>query len=356
MSIVFLHIIASYTITTNPDKQFAVLIALLIAIIGPFAGTYMFMKNASKVFSAVSGGINKLGAGAQKWASGWASARRDRSTFSQMMNARKQATNVNAQQRAYTRMGKGLGKVVSGAGMFGNTKQLMETQIHDANDKILDSRVKYALQDVRKQYNAKDRDTPAGSKDPRTGQEGIEGLVRAAHGAAQRGDQVAFNAYAAHAASGGADEYKMFHEGLQAKLSPKSNPKYKKMFDSSMAYTYSTMAGELAPKSPGVVSTLQAADSRTSIQEHMEENYGLRKMYNKVGADKHAAFSSEQAKAAAKFATDDVLRELIENPGGKHSLGDGARKAYQEEYDRMLAGTREFGNGRPPEPPASATP
>lgn len=77
-----LQLVAAYTMPTGAS-EFTILLAMLIAIIGPFAGTYMFMKNASKLFSAATGALSKVGKGAQKWAMGWAKERQGNSRFAQ---------------------------------------------------------------------------------------------------------------------------------------------------------------------------------------------------------------------------------------------------------------------------------
>ncbi len=329
------------------DPNIKVIMAYAIIAMGPAVGSYLVVKNSSKLTGAVMNGFNRVGRGIAKAANGFAQRAYKNSTFGGIMASRRNARDANAQQRTIERMGKKDGKIARMArwGMTGNTRQLMDTQINDANDKIMDSRVKYAMQNVRKEYNAKNRSLGENATDPETGQYGIQGLVRAARKAADEGDQVAFNAYAAHAASGGADEYKLFHTSLQDSLDMK---KHKKMFDNSMGYTYSTMGGELAPKSPGVASVLQTGNSGIDIQNYMENDPGLREMYSKVGADKHASYSSDQAKVAAQYANDDVLRELVENPGGKHSLSPTARKAYTDAYNARGL--------RPAAPPTSPPP
>ena len=285
----------------------------------------------------------------------WAKQKQQNSTFGAIMNARKNAVNTNAQRRSYERMSRGAWGAVSSAGMMGETKQLMDTQIEDANSKIHDSRVKYSLGSISKEYDAKERDLNS--------DRGIVALAKAAQSAAARKDQVAFDALASHAASGGADEYKYFHELLQGRptgeferLGDSLRVGNKDVFDRSMRYLYSTKAGELGPKNPSLVNILQRGDSsieKGSIDREMESG-NMIKMYQKVGADKHAQYSSDQAKVAAKYATDAVIKELIENPGGKHSLGDTARKAYQAEYDAMTRGSgRSNPNGEPPVPPAN---
>lgn len=272
----------------------------------------------------------------------WSKQRQQNSTFGTMMNARKNAVNTNAQRRGYDRLGRGFWGKASSAGMMGETKQLMETQVEEANSKIHDSRVKYAMSDISKRYDAKERGLSSDN--------GIVALAKAAQAAAARGDQVGFDAIASHAASGGADEYKYFHEILQGNPTGDFSPigsQYKvgrkDVFDKGLRYLYATKTGEIAPKNPTIANIFREGDSSKNIDNEMV-NPNMIKMYQKVGADKHAQYSSDQAKVAAQHATDDVVRELIDNPGGKHSLGDSARAAYTAEYKKRGLGT--------PPPPA----
>lgn len=76
----FIVLFSAYTVPATKN-QLTVFIALLVLILGPFVGTFMFVKNASKAFGALSGAINKLGAGARKAAMGWAKGRQEGSTF-----------------------------------------------------------------------------------------------------------------------------------------------------------------------------------------------------------------------------------------------------------------------------------
>lgn len=90
--------VAQVVIKSNAD-QFTVLIALLIAIIGPFAGTYMFVKNSNKVFGAIAGGIGKVGKAAQKWANGWAKEKQANSRFARARAWNKSLKEANRIER-----------------------------------------------------------------------------------------------------------------------------------------------------------------------------------------------------------------------------------------------------------------
>lgn len=227
---------------------------------------------------------------------------------------------------------------------------MMTARYEQEEDKMHAQTVSYVQQGIRRQFNSKDRDSGFSGN-------GINGMVAAARAAAARGDQTTLDALFSHAASGGADEYAKFHTVMQngydkiiddkGTYGPKNanNRISDDMFKKSMAYVYSTSSGELAPKSPSLATVLQQQKPEIDINTFRSTDPGMLQMYNKVSAEKHAAFSSDEAKTAARFINDKALKELVENPGGKHSLGAGAAKAYQQEYDKIASGTREFING-----------
>lgn len=77
------------TIGNSATDLSIAIIALLIAIIGPFAGSYMFIKNANKMFGMMAGGVNKLGSPFKKLASGFAKDHNERSLLGTYMADRK---------------------------------------------------------------------------------------------------------------------------------------------------------------------------------------------------------------------------------------------------------------------------
>lgn len=331
-------------------------IAMVIPIAWVFALKFIVTWGAG-IIGKIGGMVNDRNKGLIDRSKKWADQKRQNTTLGQIMEKRRGAVNTNAQQRGYRRMGKGIVGGAAKFGMSGNTRQLMDTQIEEANEKIHDSRVRYTVADISKRYSAKDRDP--GSK------QGLVAMAREAQLAATSKDQVTLDALSAHAASGGADEYKLYHELLQGKQPDGEEykgigSKYKisddqqAMLGKSMRYVYATKGGELAPKSPSLMSVLQTGDASKSIDDEMVSE-GMIKMYKKVGADKHAAYSSDQAKVAARYATDEVIRELIENPGGKHSLGDSARIAYKAQYDARGLGSSNNNSTPPATPPAAPT-
>ena len=352
------QLVSKIILSTAPDKWPESWIWAVFGFIVLFAWIWALKSIVTLgggIASKLTGIVNDKSKGLIDRPKNWAKQKSDNSTFRQIRAAKKNAVNTNAQRRTYDRMGRGLGKGYSQVFLGKETGQFLQAQVDEQNSKIHDSRVRYALQATQKKYDAKNRDV--GSTN------GLVALAQAAQSAAASGDQVAFDAYASHAASGGADEYRLFHEILQGKGPEGVGGKYKidssknEMFGDAMRYVSATQGADLGSKNPALAALLQKGNATVDIADHMDQDSGMRKMYNKVGADKHAAYSSDTATVAAKYATDDVIRELIENPGGKHSLGDSARKAYQAEYDKIKAGERrEYVNGDYTKPSAGMAP
>lgn len=332
-----LSIFAVQIVAGNQDQDaVTVIIAMLIAIAGPFAGTYMFLKSSNKIFGTMAGLVSKAGAGARGWASGYAKEKQARSIYGQVRQRRKEAGNAVASERAYNQLKKH--PVLAGLGMSKDARQIMQTQATAVSDKLHQERVARARQDVSKVFRNQDRDSGAGEKDT-----GLKRMAVEAANAARRGDQITFDAFSSHAAAGGADEYRMYHEELQKLLDPKHNAANEKMFNNSMAFVSATMGGDLSSKNPSLATVLQQQDSTVNIKEHMYNDAGMRQKLNKINAEAHSKLSSDEAKAGAKFISDKTLIDLVTNPN--YSLGDGARKAYEAEYKKLQAGTREFKNG-----------
>lgn len=356
-------LVSKIILATAPDKAednfiiyfLTVAIALVVQVAWIFALKFIVTWGGGLI-GKIGGMINDPQKGLIDRSKNWAKNKDARSTLGQSRAWRQQAGDDAAKRRTYGRInsGKGISGTAAHVGAYGlaglwgekgilpSSKAagaIVDVQAAEMADKIHTQSVSYARQKIAQEFSAKDRDSGADGK-------GLKGLAREAEMAARAGDQVRFDAISSFAASGGADEYRAFHEDMQGRLNVAENPKYRDMFGKSMGFVGATMGGELGPKNPALASVLQTQNPETSIVNSMYNDLGMRKMYNKVGADKHATYSSDEAKAAALFATDDVVRELIENPGGKHSLGDSARKAYQAEYDKIRNGqARQFANG-----------
>lgn len=80
-------------------------VAVIVMTVGPFILLYMYLKNSNKLMGMAAGAVGKMGSWGSKKAQGWAQEKKDRSTYQQMKNSKKNSTNTAAQRRAIQRFG-----------------------------------------------------------------------------------------------------------------------------------------------------------------------------------------------------------------------------------------------------------
>lgn len=108
-------------VTIDSDANWiTVIIAFLISTIGPFAGTYLYLKNSNKLLGAAAGALNKASKWGQKHANKYAKEKYDNSQFGIHRATSKAFKNQAARERAFsgdTRLSKlGIGGVGAFAG------------------------------------------------------------------------------------------------------------------------------------------------------------------------------------------------------------------------------------------------
>lgn len=152
------------TIDDNPASLSIAIIALLISIIGPFAGSYMFIKNANKMFGMMAGGINKLGSPFRKLANQFAGDRFKNSKGALLFNKRRQNSEEFAQRKAYLAMSRrdakgnpaGFWANAALAGTSGKQRSALEGQLYAAESKIYNQDVGYKMDEYKRLYDSKE--------------------------------------------------------------------------------------------------------------------------------------------------------------------------------------------------------
>jgi|GEM_PF-4964919 len=125
------------------DSNVKVIMAYAIIAIGPILGSYMVVKNSSKLTGALMGGFNRVGKGLSKAAGKFARTKYDRSTFGTYMGARRAAATNAAQERAIKRLGEGstIGRLARGT-LTGRAGEKFNNSLAMMNQKIYDDELK----------------------------------------------------------------------------------------------------------------------------------------------------------------------------------------------------------------------
>lgn len=316
---------------TDPSINLIQQVLVLCILIFPLFSLPIIMKAAGGLLQRFGLWANDKSKGLIDRSNKWAKGRQARSTFSQMMNARKDAGDANASQRAARRMGTGFGQFASTVGMNKNTKGIMQAQIGDANDKLHAQQVTYEKRNVRSRYNASDR-------------RDREQMAKDAADAAQRGDSVAYDAIMSHAADAGADEFSHTFTQTQKELrrrdpdSLKAGTKAHKTLSDGHKFIAATHGDKLSEKNRALGEVLRQADPTANIKAAMHNDAGARAYYGKAKPEAAANFSSDTARAAAEFLDDHVLEQLLTNPELMQTVSPSARDAYQAEYAGRKSG------------------
>lgn len=331
-SMVVSKIVALTTPQANdPAVNLIQQILVLCILIFPLFSLPIIMKAAGGLLQRFGLWANDKSKGLIDRSNKWAKGRQARSTFSQMMNARKDAGDANASQRAARRMGTGFGQFASTVGMNKNTKGIMQAQIGDANDKLHAQQVTYEKRNVRSRYNASDR-------------RAREQMAKDAADAAQRGDSVAYDAIMSHAADAGADEFSHTFTQTQKELhrrdpdSLKAGTKAHKTLSDGHKFIAATHGDKLSEKNRALGEVLRQADPTANIKAAMHNDAGARAYYGKAKPEAAANFSSDTARAAAEFLDDHVLEQLLTNSELMKTVSPSARDAYQAEYAGRKSG------------------
>lgn len=331
-SMVVSKIVALTTPQANdPAVNLIQQILVLCILIFPLFSLPIIMKAAGGLLQRFGLWANDKSKGLIDRSNKWAKGRQARSTFSQIMNARKDAGDANASQRAARRMGTGFGQFASTVGMNKNTKGIMQAQIGDANDKLHAQQVAYEKRNVRSRYNASDR-------------RDREQMAKDAADAAQRGDSVAYDAIMSHAADAGADEFSHTFTQTQKELrrrdpdSLKAGTKAHKTLSDGHKFIAATHGDKLSEKNRALGEVLRQADPTANIKAAMHNDAGARAYYGKAKPEAAANFSSDTARAAAEFLDDHVLEQLLTNPEIMKTVSPSARDAYQAEYAGRKSG------------------
>lgn len=316
---------------TDPSINLIQQVLVLCILIFPLFSLPIIMKAAGGLLQRFGLWANDKSKGLIDRSNKWAKGRQARSTFSQMMNARKDAGDANASQRAARRMGTGFGQFASTVGMNKNTKGIMQAQIGDANDKLHAQQVTYEKRNVRSRYNASDR-------------RDREQMAKDAADAAQRGDSVAYDAIMSHAADAGADEFSHTFTQTQKELhrrdpdSLKAGTKAHKTLSDGHKFIAATHGDKLSEKNRALGEVLRQADPTANIKAAMHNDAGARAYYGKAKPEAAANFSSDTARAAAEFLDDHVLEQLLTNSELMKTVSPSARDAYQAEYAGRKSG------------------
>lgn len=329
--------------TQSGANQFFTDVIAFIMLFVPLFILPTLMKLAGGILERFGGIVNDRSKGLVDRTRGWAQNEQKRSTISQIMQARKNAGDVNAQQRAYTRMGTRTGKVLTWQPSK-NTNQILGAQVVEANTKIHKQRVDFARADVAEKYNASN-----GAHRVTMASEALK--------AARSGNQVQMDAILAHAATTGPDEFDDVYRQMQTAMRTEAGPgallkggKYHKATKEAMGYVNVNYGADLGPKNRALTTVLQAAEPDVAVRDRMVNDPGIQTYYTKMSAAKVAAFSSDTAKASAQFLDDTILHQLIHDPTIAGSVGTSARDAFLAEEAARAAGTTRTPVGGAPRP------
>lgn len=136
-------LVGNIVLSQDPNNPVYAIMAFLIMTVAPFAGTYLYLKNANKLMSMAGGGLGKFGAMAQKRSQGWAKSKYDRSTFGVGRSTQRAFKDEAAKERAYGRMadGKSLSGRLGMLGVRGQTRARMNAYTQAQGDKLYKSDV-----------------------------------------------------------------------------------------------------------------------------------------------------------------------------------------------------------------------
>lgn len=138
---------------TQTSEVITVLLAYAVAGLGPIVGTYMFIKNSSKIFGAAAGLVDKASKWGQKKTQGWANNQYKRGKFGQAMANRNAVLDDAARRRSIKDLegGKGWRSGVSGLGLNKEAQQIRSTYLTDAKKQLDEKEVNGHLTNLTKQ-------------------------------------------------------------------------------------------------------------------------------------------------------------------------------------------------------------
>lgn len=333
---------------TGEDDWFVDIIAFIMLFV-PLFILPTLLKMTGGIMEKIGAWANNKEKGLIDGTKKWASQKHDNSTVSQIRAAKRNATNTNAQRRAYTRMGKegSLWQGYTHAFQGANTRQLLETQVDEANSKIHAQRVAYAKQNMTgASYNVQDERVRAD-------------LAREAAQYARSGDRVKLDALLSRVADTGADELQDVYTQLQGHLGSDAGSDIMKQ---STKYISSNYGETLGAKSRGLMTALengpvdsngQAVDLGAAVRGE-GEYAGIKNYYKAMNAETIAKFSTNAAEAAAPHLNEAALRAVIENENLRGvAAKKGTYKAYYNAYVERFGAPPE---GTPRPEPDSAPP